>query len=160
MIDWGAPLTLVGETPDQVAAAQRELARIGVDALAGAATGQPAELAAEPGQRRAMPMATFDDLAGALQGDTGGLPDADVVLDVRTHNEFRASHVKDAVHVPLYELKDRLGELPAGTVWVHCGSGYRATTAASVLEQAGRRAVVVDDHFGKAAGAGVPMTDA
>ncbi len=160
MIDWGAQLTLVGETADQVAAAQRELARIGIDALAGAATGQPAELAAEPGQLREMPMATFEDLAGALQGGTGGLPAADVVLDVRTHNEFRASHVKDAVHVPLYELANRVGEIPVGTVWVHCGSGYRAAAAASVLERAGRQAVVVDDHVDKAAGVGVPMTDA
>ncbi|HET7247750.1 MAG TPA: MBL fold metallo-hydrolase, partial [Streptosporangiaceae bacterium] len=31
LIPWGAPLTLLGETPQQVSAAQRELARIGID---------------------------------------------------------------------------------------------------------------------------------
>ncbi|HET6634233.1 MAG TPA: MBL fold metallo-hydrolase, partial [Streptomyces sp.] len=93
MIDWGAPLTLVGETPDQIAAARRELARIGIDVLAGAATGQPSELAAEPGQLRETRTATFEDLAVALQGGTSGLPDVDVVLDVRTANEDRSSHV-------------------------------------------------------------------
>ncbi|MFD0478382.1 rhodanese-like domain-containing protein [Nonomuraea thailandensis] len=41
LIDWGAPLTLIGETPEQVAAAQRELVRIGVDRVAAAATGTP-----------------------------------------------------------------------------------------------------------------------
>ncbi|WP_338059282.1 MBL fold metallo-hydrolase [Streptomyces oceani] len=158
MIDWGAPVTLVGETGEQVAAARRELARIGIDALAGAAAGQPAELAVDPGQLRDTPTAMFADLADALRGRPGDLPVADVVLDVRTNNEFRAAHVQDAVHVPLYELKDRLTEIPAGTVWVHCGSGYRATAAASVLEQAGRPSVIVDDQFGNAENAGVPMT--
>jgi rhodanese-related sulfurtransferase len=114
----------------------------------------------EPGQLRVTRTATFEDLAFALQGGTSGLPDVYVVLDVRTANEYRSSHVPDAVHIPLYELRTRLAEIPGGTVWVHCGSGYRATAAASVLEQAGRQAVVVDDHFGAAAGAGVPTTDA
>ncbi|EST25222.1 hypothetical protein N566_24615 [Streptomycetaceae bacterium MP113-05] len=123
MIDWGASVTLVGESSEQVAAAQRELARIGIDDLAGAAAGQPAELAADPGQLRDAHTATFADLAAALQGRTGGLPAVDVILDVRTNNEFTASHVEGAVHIPLYELKNRLAEIPAGTVWVHCGSG-------------------------------------
>lgn len=95
-------------------------------------------------------------MAAVQQGRTG-LPEADVVLDVRTHNEFRAAHVQGAVHIPLYELKDRVGEIPEGTVWVHCGSGYRAAAAASVLEQAGRAALIIDDAFGEAEPAGVSM---
>ncbi|MCF6526197.1 rhodanese-like domain-containing protein [Streptomyces sp. JJ36] len=157
MIDWGAPVTLVGETGEQVATAQRELARIGIDAPAGAATGQPAELAAAPDQLRDTPTATFEDLAAALRGRTGELPAPDVVLDVRTQNEFDASHIEGAVHIPLYALRDRRAELPQGTVWVHCGSGYRATAAASVLEQAGRSAVIVDDRFDAAGPSGVPL---
>ena len=39
LVDRGAPVTLVGSTPDQVARAQRELVRIGVDRPAAAATG-------------------------------------------------------------------------------------------------------------------------
>lgn len=39
-----------------------------------------------------------------------------------------------------------------------CGSGYRATAAASLLESAGRVVVLIDDMFG-AAEAGVPVTD-
>ena len=38
LIPWGTPLTLLGDSPEQVAAAQRDLARIGIDQLAGAAT--------------------------------------------------------------------------------------------------------------------------
>ncbi|MPY84697.1 MAG: MBL fold metallo-hydrolase [Actinophytocola sp.] len=150
LIDWGAPITLVGETRDDVAEAQRELARIGIDKFAAAATGKPEELAADPAQLRSTATAGFADLAAARP---------DVVLDVRTTNEFRASHVDGALHIPLYELTSRFGELPGGTIWVHCGSGYRATVAASLLERAGRTdVVVVDDYFDNAADAGVRLT--
>ncbi len=42
LIPWGTPLTLLGETADEVAAAQRELVRIGIDRPAAHATGGPA----------------------------------------------------------------------------------------------------------------------
>ena len=48
LIPWGTPLTLLGGSPQQVASAQRDLARIGIDRLAGAATGGPRESAARP----------------------------------------------------------------------------------------------------------------
>lgn len=158
MIEWGAPVTLVGESGEQVAQAQRELARIGIDAPAAAASGQPHELVTESDRLRRTRTASFTDLAEALQGRPGTLPALDTVLDVRTDDEFRSSHVEGAVHIPLYALAGRLGELPEGGLWVHCGSGYRAAAAASVLERAGRAAVVVDAHFDSAEAAGVPLT--
>ncbi|WP_199740550.1 MBL fold metallo-hydrolase [Saccharopolyspora rhizosphaerae] len=159
MIDWGAPITLLGESREQVGQAQRELARIGIDKFAAAAVGTPQELAVDSGQLRSTPTATFADLAAAMAGETGDLPAPEVVLDVRTNNEFAAHHVAGAVHIPLYELADRVDEVPAGAVWVHCGSGYRATAAASLLESAGHTVVLIDDMFDAAAEAGVPMTD-
>ena len=41
LIPWGTPLTLLGRTPGQVAEAQRELTRIGIDRPAAAAVGSP-----------------------------------------------------------------------------------------------------------------------
>ncbi|MDA3649680.1 MBL fold metallo-hydrolase [Saccharopolyspora indica] len=158
MIEWGSPITLVGESGEQIADAQRELVRIGIDQPAAAATGQPAQLATDTAQLVSTPTATFAELAAALGGDPGGLPSADVVLDVRTNNEWRDSHVDGAVHIPLYELARRVDEVPAGSVWVHCGSGYRATAAASLLESAGRTAVVIDDAFAAARSSGVVLT--
>ncbi|WP_182545741.1 MBL fold metallo-hydrolase [Halosaccharopolyspora lacisalsi] len=160
MIDWGAPITLLGETRDQIAEAQRELARIGIDAFSAAATGSPQELATDSGQLRSTTSVTFGELAALQDGRGDGLPAADMVLDVRTNNEWKTSHVEGAVHIPLYELKDRTDEIPAGTVWVHCGSGYRATAAASLLESAGRSPVLIDDLFGNADQAGVALTSA
>ncbi|MGA8116192.1 MAG: MBL fold metallo-hydrolase [Actinocatenispora sp.] len=159
LIDWGAPITLLGETADQVAQAQRELVRIGIDRPAAAATGEPAQWAGDHADRVAgLATASFGDLAAALAGrGPDGLPEPAVVLDVRLPNEWREFHVRDAVHIPLPELPQRVGELPAGAVWVHCGSGYRAAAAASLLARTGRTAVLIDDAFDHAETAGVPM---
>ncbi|MGW4157496.1 rhodanese-like domain-containing protein, partial [Micromonospora chersina] len=88
-----------------------------------------------------------------------GLPTPDVILDVRMTNEWTAGHIAGAVHIPLPDLPTRLTDLPPGTVWVHCGSGYRATAAASLLTNTGRRVVVIDDKFDRAEPAGVAMAD-
>jgi rhodanese-related sulfurtransferase len=40
-------------------------------------------------------------------------------------------------------------------VWVYCGSGYRASIAASVLDRPGRQVVLVNDSYGAAAEAGL-----
>ncbi|MFC4052059.1 rhodanese-like domain-containing protein [Actinomadura syzygii] len=79
------------------------------------------------------------------------------VLDVRRDAEWDESHVEGAVHVPLHDLPARLGQVPPGEVWVHCGTGYRASTAASLLAAAGRRVVVVDDEYGSAARTGLAI---
>ncbi len=45
LVPWGAPVTLLGETANDIAMAQRELSRIGIDRPAAAATGGPDESA-------------------------------------------------------------------------------------------------------------------
>ena len=153
----GEPITLLGESAEQVAAARRELARIGVERAAATAVGQPESWAGGDSTRLTeLPTATFADLAAALAGaPPHGLPGADVVLDVRMGNDWRAGHLDGAVHVPLQDLPHRFADVPPGTVWVHCRSGYRAMVAASLLARAGRRAVTVDDDYHAAAGTGL-----
>ncbi|MEU9827313.1 MBL fold metallo-hydrolase [Micromonospora chersina] len=160
LIDWGTPITLLADTPEQVADAQRELVRIGIDRPAAHATGEVEGWAAEPGQLRELPMADFPALAAARAGNTPtGLPTPDVVLDVRMTNEWKTGHIDGAVHIPLPDLPKRLADVPAGTVWVHCSSGYRATAAASLLANADRHAVVINDKFDQAQAAGLAMAD-
>ncbi|MFI7575734.1 rhodanese-like domain-containing protein [Micromonospora sp. NPDC049497] len=160
LIDRGVPITLLAETPEQVADAQRELVRIGIDRPAAQATGQPEQWVSRPEELREQRMADFPALAAARAGNTpAGLPAPDVVLDVRMTNEWRNGHIEGAVHVPLPDLPQRLADVPAGAVWVHCGSGYRATAAASLLANAGREVVVIDDRFDQAEAAGVAMAD-
>ncbi|GGS98038.1 MBL fold metallo-hydrolase [Planobispora rosea] len=157
---WGTPITLLGESAEQIAVAQRELARIGIDRPAAAATGGPEEWAGGDGTRLdTLTTATFADLAAARAGRSAGdLPAPDAVLDVRMGNEWRDGHIDGATHIPLPELPARLAEVPAGTVWVHCGSGYRAAAATSLLNRAGREAVHIDDAYADAADAGLPLT--
>ncbi|KAB1117937.1 MBL fold metallo-hydrolase [Micromonospora aurantiaca] len=158
LIDWGVPITLLAETPEQVADAQRELVRIGIDRPTAQATGQPEKWVTKPEELRKMRLSDFPALAAGRAGNTpAGLPAPDVVLDVRMTNEWRTSHIKGAVHIPLPDLPKRLADVPAGAVWVHCGSGYRATAAASLLANAGREVVVIDDKVDQAGDAGLEM---
>ena len=153
LIEWGTPLTLLGETAADVARAQRELVRIGIDRPAAAAAGKPADWVAGTGRElAAFPTATFADLARVRHHR------AVTVLDVRRTDEFGASRIQGAVNIPVHELPSRMGEVPAGEVWVHCAAGYRASIAASLLAAAGRQPVAVDDEFGNARQAGLPVT--
>jgi rhodanese-related sulfurtransferase len=148
LIDWGAPLTLLGETAEAVSEAQRELCRIGIVRPAAAATGSPEDWIAGAGRQLAsFPTATFADLAEVRHHRRL------VVLDVRRSEEHDGRRIDGAVNIPIHELPHRLHEVPAGEVWVHCASGYRASVAASFLARAGRRPVSVDDDFDNAAAA-------
>jgi len=143
LIPWGTPLTLLGETPDQIAQAQRELARIGIDRPAAHATGTPQQWAG--GEDLAtIPRATFADLALIRHHRHV------TVLDVRRNLERASTHLDGALHIPLHDLIRRLDDVPGGEIWVHCAAGYRATIAASLLAATGRHVVAVDDDFDQA----------
>jgi hydroxyacylglutathione hydrolase len=150
LIPWGTPLTLLGDTPEQVAAAQRDLARIGIDHLAGAGDGTPQEWAG--GQPLAsFPVASFADLAAVRHHRPV------TVLDVRRALEWAGSRLDGALHIPLQDLRARIGEVPGGEIWVHCRSGYRAVIAASILQAAGHAVVAIDDEYTRAADAGLSL---
>jgi len=142
VIPWNTPLTLIGESPDQVAEAQRQLVRIGIDRPEGRATGT-IDVLADGRPTRSYPTATFEDLQAGW-GDRGEDP---VILDVRRDDEYAASHIHGALHIPLPELADRLGEIPDRQLWVHCQSAYRASIGASLLDRAGFDVVLLADEF-------------
>ncbi|HVB43761.1 MAG TPA: MBL fold metallo-hydrolase [Streptosporangiaceae bacterium] len=149
LIPWGAPLTLLGDSPEQVRAAQRDLTRIGIDKLAGAASGTPQDWADRP--LASFEVARFADLAAVRHHRRVA------VLDVRRALEWADGHLDGAIHIPLHELLARMAELPRTEIWVHCRSGYRASIAASLLKAAGHEVVAVDDAFADAAAAGLPV---
>jgi glyoxylase-like metal-dependent hydrolase (beta-lactamase superfamily II)/rhodanese-related sulfurtransferase len=162
LIPWGTPVTLLGETAADVAAAQRDMARIGIDRPAAAATGKPEDWAGG-GTLGSFPTATFEDLAAVLNAhhdhpDNHAHHDRPVVLDVRRNDERRMSHVDGTVHIPIHELPTRLADVSTDRqIWVHCAAGYRASIAASLLHRAGRDVVAVDDAYDNAHLAGLPI---
>ncbi|MCD6640706.1 MAG: rhodanese-like domain-containing protein, partial [Nocardioides sp.] len=153
LITWGTPVTLLGESAEQVAEAQRELVRIGIDRPQAYADGGPEQWSDR--ELASYPTASFADLAQVLHHREIA------ILDVRREDEVADQAIEGSVRIPLHELWSRLGEVPTGEVWVHCAAGYRASIAASVLDAHGVQVVAVDDDFGQnAAKSGLPMTAA
>lgn len=153
LLPWRTPLTLLGDSAAQVTEAQRELVRIGMDELHGAASGTPEQWTDAP--LGSFPTATFADLSQVRHHRPITL------LDVRRASEFTAKHLEGATNIPIHELLSRLAEVPQGEVWVHCASGYRAAIAASALAGHGREVVVIDDDFAEhATDAGLPLVSA
>ena len=151
LIPWGKPVTLLAESSEQLAAAQRELVRVGIDRPAAAATGGPVDWVPEGEEQASFRRAVFADLAGRHPADGA------VVLDVRRASERVGGHIEGSVHIPIHTLHRRLGEVPDGEVWVHCAGGMRAAVAASLLDAAGRDVVAVDDSFDAAEKAGLTV---
>ncbi|MDD9892290.1 MAG: rhodanese-like domain-containing protein [Gammaproteobacteria bacterium] len=63
-----------------------------------------------------------------------------LVLDVRSDHEYDRGHVPGALHIPQQQLANRLAELGEWrnkSIVVYCESGYRASLAASLLEEEG-----------------------
>ncbi len=60
------------------------------------------------------------------------------LLDVRTLQEYTGGHLEGFLHIPVDELRQRLGELPQGKpVYVVCQSGLRSYLACRILSQSG-----------------------
>lgn len=65
----------------------------------------------------------------------------DLVLDVRTPQEFAAGHIEGSVNIPLDELRARLDEVPNSTrIVVTCAVGLRGYIAARILAGHGIKA--------------------
>ena len=138
VLPWNRQLTLVGAR-DDVEKAIRDLSRIGIDSPDAALGTEPSALA--PGTAVVhYPQVGWHELEH-------GRSTGDVVLDVRRTDEYDGGHVAGAVNIPLHELLGRMAEIPAGTVWVHCATGYRSGVAASLLQRAGRDVVHVDAKY-------------
>lgn len=60
------------------------------------------------------------------------------IVDVREKGEYAASHLKNAVNIPLSELRARMDEIPKDRpVYLHCRSSQRSYNAIMALQQNG-----------------------
>ena len=121
------PILLVVDYGSEAERAQLELARIGFDQIVG--------------------FIVADDLDETLQITQIGARDflASVertprpeILDVRSAQEWELDHLEGAMHVPLPKLTRNLGRFSrTAPLTLVCGSGYRSSIAASLLEAEG-----------------------
>lgn len=59
-----------------------------------------------------------------------------IILDVRTQEEYDTGHIKNAVLLPVTDIKDKAGEIlpdKNAKILVYCRSGNRSATAAKEL---------------------------
>ena len=61
----------------------------------------------------------------------------ETLVDVRSRGEHSHGSIPGSILIPVDELRDRLDEIPAGPVTVHCAVGMRAHTALRILRQSG-----------------------
>ena len=60
------------------------------------------------------------------------------IIDVREASEYKRSHIKNVLNIPLSELRDRVEEIPRDEpVYLHCRSGQRSYNAALALQNLG-----------------------
>jgi hydroxyacylglutathione hydrolase len=126
--------------------AVRQLVRIGLDKVE-AWISKDEALSEKSDLTASLTRITTAELAGVLEAHLEA-----AVLDVRGTGEYADSHVRGAVHVPYTRLAARLGEVPdTHPLYVHCGSGLRASFAVPYLASEGREVVHVDGAFGEIA---------
>jgi len=137
-VTYDRPILLVGESND-VTRAVRYLSRMGFDDIAGYLAGSmlawhTAGLASESTRT-----VTVQGLCDRLDAEQEPW-----ILDVRSSAEVEANAIPTAHHVHLTQLPERMDEIVKDrSIYVFCGSGVRATVAASLLQRAGRDQVTV-----------------
>ncbi len=76
------------------------------------------------------PMIQWHELADAMAAGA-------TLLDVRSEGEHKRGAIPGSLLIPVDELRDRLDEVPAGPIVVHCAVGVRGHTAVRILKQSG-----------------------
>nr|WP_290699997.1 MBL fold metallo-hydrolase [Halomonas sp. UBA3074] len=132
MLDDSRPILLVGESADDVHQAITHLYRIGLDDIRGYLRNGMTDW-----PNAALPLNKLQEWT--VQELNTRREDPDVqVLDVRSPSEVANGRVPGAKHIFVAHLSDHLDELdPNKTTVTYCGSGYRASIAASILKRAG-----------------------
>ena len=107
--------------------AQLELARIGFDDVVGFISDDDLDETLQITQ-----MGARDFLASLER------PQRPLIVDVRSAQEWSHDHLEGVVHIPLPQLLRHIGGIPRNApLTVVCGSGYRSSIAASLLESRG-----------------------
>jgi hydroxyacylglutathione hydrolase len=116
------PFYLLAATPEELETVIKKTAKIGYEKNIKAAILIPANASEQS------PVLNF--------GDFKSHPGHYTIIDVRNWAEIKAGKLfKNALTIPLPELRERVGEIPADKpIVVHCAAGYRSTAAAGIIQ--------------------------
>lgn len=138
VLDYDTPIFLVGSTDyggPEMEDVYRSLLRVGLDDVQGYLEG-----GFQTWQNHEEHVQTFrelepDELHDELRGEKPPL-----LLDVRTGDEYKESHIPGALNIMVGQLPDRLDEIPEDrdrNIITTCSSGYRSALAGSILLREG-----------------------
>ncbi|MEO3761152.1 rhodanese-like domain-containing protein [Mycobacterium sp. B14F4] len=127
------PLIIVRDDDQDPAEIAWQAAKIGYDTIVGELRGGMTAWLAAGHDAASIPLIRPGDIDGRR------------VLDIRQQSEFDSGHLPGALHIELGDVGDRAADVPDRPTVVMCGHGERAMGAASLLEAAGHRDLVVLD---------------
>jgi hydroxyacylglutathione hydrolase len=134
VLPYDRPILIVPDDPADVPEVVTHLLRVGFDDVQGFLEGGLAEWETHGFELGRLETTSVHELAAKLGNET----DRPFVLDVRTGSEWDSGHVQGALHIHGGKLQERMTEVPRDrAVAVVCGSGYRASIAASFLKREG-----------------------
>lgn len=69
------------------------------------------------------------------------------LIDVRTKNEYDFMHIKNAVNIPVDDIKSRVDEIPSDKdLMVYCASGSRSKSAICILNSLGYNNIYIWEY--------------
>jgi hydroxyacylglutathione hydrolase len=132
VLPYDTPTLLVVEDPQEVPEVVTHLVRVGFDEVQGYLDGGMGAWETSGYDFARLDTMSVHELKKALAKDRT------FVLDVRTDSEWEAGHIEGAHHIHGGLLQEHFDEVPRDQpVKVICGSGYRASIAASFLKREG-----------------------
>ena len=131
IVDYDKPFILIAQE-QEIESITRKMMRIGFDHCKGFITNVQ-EYVNLGYTLRSVHQMTLDAVHGHMNN-----PEF-TILDVRSTNEFAEGHIPGAINIHGGQLRNRLAELPEGSLIVHCQGGERSSIAMGILEQAHSR---------------------
>ena len=142
MLSYEKPILLILGNTKQLKTIVPYLVRLGYDQIEGYLCAGAESCGLESWYTSAHPIGNLGLLSVQELKERLGSMDNLTVLDVRTDEEWSKGHIKDALHIFVGHLEERLGMVPVDKpVAAICSVGNRGSLAASILLRAGRREV-------------------
>jgi hydroxyacylglutathione hydrolase len=133
VLPYDRPMLVVLDSPTDLPQVVTHLLRVGFDDVRGALEG-----GIDAWQTAGFDTDRLDTMSVADLTRRIGQSDPPFVLDVRTDREWQAGHIAGAHHIHGGLLQQRIAEVPRDReIAVVCGTGYRASIAASFLKRHG-----------------------